>query len=390
MAVLGYSRHAMFAYQQNQRYFAQFPKGFDALAVRELTDLGARQVETAGLGAHFTADAATLYRINYGARLVTRVLAPLVQFPCRSTDDLYDAARSVDWAGIMDPDRSFAIFANVQRNDAITHSQYAALRLKDAIVDRFQDTGRRRPRVDRQRTDYTFSLFIDRNEAVVSLDTSGGSLHRRGYRQARVPAPLQETLAAAILESAAWDGDKPVYDPMCGSGTLLCEALMRRCRIPAGYLRQRFGFQRLPDFNAIAWRSLKNQMDRQIRPLPPGAIAGSDIDAAAVKASRTNLIALPYGRRVPVDVTDFRQITRLENRLIVINPPYGIRLEKDQDLSGFYKTLGDFLKRRCRNSTAWIYFGERAHLKAIGLKASEKIPLANADLDGRLARFDLY
>ena len=379
----------MLLYQKNQRYFAQFPKGFDAMAVQELAQLGATDIDIAGLGAHFTADTKTLYRINYASRLLIRVLAPLFSFPCKTTDQLHAQAKTMDWAAVMDPSRTFAIFANVQHS-AITHSQFAALRLKDAIVDRFRETGRKRPQVERQAPDYRFSLYVHRDQAVVSLDTSGGSLHRRGYRQTTVPAPLQETLAAAILETAGWDGTCPVYDPMCGSGTLLSEALMRYCRIPPGYLRQRFGFQFLPDFNPIAWRALKNEIDRKIRPLLPGLIAGSDLSPQAVQAARTNITTLPFGRRVIVETADFCQITRLNRKLIVVNPPYGIRLEKDRDLSDFYKTLGDFLKQRSQGSTAFVYFGEREHIKHLGLKSSLKLPLANADLDGRLVKYDLY
>jgi 23S rRNA (guanine2445-N2)-methyltransferase len=379
----------MYLYQENKRYFAQYAAGFDAMATKELAELGAESIAAEGNGAHFTADARTLYRINYMSRVITRVLAPLFAFDCQSTDQLYNEAKSIDWAGVFDPARSFAVFANV-RNSAINHSQFAALRLKDAIVDRFRETGRKRPRVDRHVPDCGFNLFIHKDRAVVSLDTSGGSLHRRGYRQETVEAPFQETLAAAILEMARWDGDRKVYDPMCGSGTLMTEALMRYCRIPAGYLRQRFGFQRLPDFNPIAWRALKNEMDRQIRPLPPGRIAGSDLSPQAVHAARTNIGLLPFARRVPIQVSDFRKITRLEQSLIICNPPYGIRLEKDRDLSGFYQTLGDFLKQRCQASTAYIYFGDRDYIKSIGLKSSWKQPLSNGGLDGRLVKYELY
>lgn len=201
---------------------------------------------------------------------------------------------------------------------------------------------------------------------------------------------MQATVAAALLRYAEWSGQKPIYDPMCGSDTLLCEALMAYCRIPAGYLRDRFGFQLLPDFQPSIWQTVKTQTDHQIRALPDRLIAGSDISSQAIQAAKTNLQCLPNGSRVHLSVMDFKNIEHLRDRIILCNPPYGIRLGEPKKLGQFYQALGNFLKQRCTGSSAFIYFGNREMLKHIGLKPSWKKPLENGGLDGRLTKFELY
>ncbi|MBW1759139.1 MAG: class I SAM-dependent RNA methyltransferase, partial [Deltaproteobacteria bacterium] len=182
----------------------------------------------------------------------------------------------------------------------------------------------------------------------------------------------------------------PLYDPMCGSGTLLCEALMKTCRIPAGFLKKNFGFCFLPDFNKGLWESIKKRADEKIRPLPSELIAGSDIERMAVNAAKTNCRILPGGEMIKICRTDFKDISNLENSVILCNPPYGIRLKKEEDLGEFYKNFGDFLKQRCKGSQAYIYFGNREMLKKIGLKPAWKKPIRNAGLDGRIAKYELY
>ena len=301
----------------------------------------------------------------------------------------YNRASKVEWTSLFKLDQTFAIFANVA-NSRITHSQYAALCLKDAIVDSFQSQLGKRPSVAKQNPDIWFNLHVENDHAVISLDTSGGSLHRRGYRQQSVEAPMQETLAAAIIRLAEWHGERPLYDPMCGSGTLLSETLLHHCRIPAGYLRQKFGFEFLPDFDRALWQSIKKEVIETIVDLPEGLLTGSDIADEAVRASQTNLRCLPHGERIRITRTDFRSIPNLENTTIVCNPPYGIRMGKDENLGEFYKALGDFLKQKCQGSTAYIYFGDRKLIPNIGLRPAWRKPLKNGNLDGRLARFDIY
>ena len=239
----------MYQYQKSKTYFAQIADGFEELALDELKRLGADTVEPAYRGIRFSARPEALYRINYQSRLVSRVLAPMVSFRCRNRDDLYREARSVDWPGLFSLEDTFGIFANVSDNENLRHSKFAALCLKDAVADQFRKRMGKRPYVDKTRPDLWIHLLIRRQHATISIDTSGGSLHRRGYRRSPVAAPMKETLAAAVLALSGWQGDTPLYDPMCGAGTLLCEAMLTACRIPAGYLRSRFGFERLPDFD---------------------------------------------------------------------------------------------------------------------------------------------
>ncbi|RPJ74901.1 MAG: class I SAM-dependent RNA methyltransferase [Desulfobacteraceae bacterium] len=379
----------MYAYQQNRRYFAQAAEGIEEAAAEEVKPLGASAIRLAYRGLYFEADKAALYRINYQSQLLTRVIAPLEAFGCHTTEALYRRARSLAWKEFLNPEQTFAVFANVA-NSRIRHSQYAALCLKDAIVDYFREAFGRRPDVERINPDLWVSLFIENDRAVIGIDTSGGSLHRRGYRKETLEAPMQESVAAAIIRRTEWDGSRPLYDPMCGSGTLLAEALIRHCRIPPGLLRTRFGFERLPDFDPGVWAAVKAAGDRRMRPLPPGLIAGSDIAGEAVAAARTNLSRLPHGSGISVARLDFRRMEGLPDRVIVCNPPYGIRLRGDGDIGEFYRGFGDFLKQRCRGSSAFIYFGNREMLKHIGLRPAWRLPLRNGALDGRLARFDLY
>lgn len=379
----------MFLYQHDNRYYAQANPGLVEIAATELTALGARDPRRTGGGVAFEADLETLYRINYQARLVSRILAPLAEFDCRGPDDLYRGAKAVAWERIFSPGHTFAVFANV-RSQTLRHSGFAALRVKDAVADRFRERLGRRPDVDPKSPDLWIALHLEADRATVSLDTSGGSLHRRGYRRQTVEAPIQETLAAAMVHWSQWDFRRPLVDPMCGSGTLVCEALMAACRIPSGYLRRRFGFAFLPDYDNRRWGAIKRHADDQIRAVPAGLIQAGDIAPQAVSAARTNLALLPHGEKVRVRRCDLQDWHNLENALILCNPPYGIRLSRDTDLAGWYARLGDFLKRRCRGATALIYFGQRAHLKHIGLRPTWKKPVPSGGLDGRLARFDMY
>ena len=222
------------------------------------------------------------------------------------------------------------------------------------------------------------------------MDTSGGSLHRRGYRRESVAAPMIETLAAAVIACTGWDGQQPLVDPFCGSGTLLCEAYLAASHTPAGVLRQRFGFQMLPDFKAHLWQQVKREGLNKRALISPGLLSGSDISGDAVRAASINAATITRHHNMAIEQQDVFDIPQLESKVIVCNPPYGIRLGRGEDLGGFYKRLGDFLKKRCRHSTAFIYFGERSYIKRLGLRPSWRKPLAAGGLDGRLVKYALY
>jgi putative N6-adenine-specific DNA methylase len=379
----------VYEYQKDGRYFAQVADGLKEAGAEELAQLGAEDVSPEFSGIYFRADKPALYRINYLTRLLSRVLAPLISFGCHDTDTLYRTAKGVEWQDFFAQGNTFAVSGTVS-DSAISHSKFAALRLKDAVVDYFREKTGQRPDVSARNPDILLNLHIRKDTAVISLDTSGGALHRRGYREETVAAPMQETVAAAIIRFSQWDGSVPLYDPLCGSGTLLCEALMRYCHVPAGVFRDRFGFEFLPDFDGAVWKEVKRAADGRIRELPKGLIAGSDVSGEAVGAARTNLMGLHYGKNVSVERVDFRDLPALGGHVIVTNPPYGIRMGGDGNLEVFYKELGDFLKQKCRGSAAFVYFGERGYIKNIGLKASWKKPITAGGLDGRLVKYEMY
>jgi putative N6-adenine-specific DNA methylase len=385
------SKDVAVEYREKERFFAQTQRGLESVALEELEELGAQQCKESFCGVYFKAVPGILYRINYCARTVSRVLAPLVSFDSPSDDVLYKKALVFSWPGLFSIDKTFAVKANVS-NSRITHSRYAALRLKDAVADHFRRTHGRRPNVDAAKPDILLNLNIRENRAVISLDTSGESLHRRGYRVAPVTAPLQETLAAAIIRLSGWKGETPLLDPMCGSGTLLAEALMSYSRIPPGFKRKRdrFGFIHLPDFKEDVWHKIKNEVDREIRPCPGELIKGSDIDASAVKAARKNLNQIPGGTCVAIHTYDFRHLDKIENHTIVTNPPYGVRMGERRELFTLYRQLGDFLKQQCPVSTAHILCGDKELTKHIGLKISHRIPIYNGPIETRLVKVDVY
>jgi putative N6-adenine-specific DNA methylase len=379
----------MYEYQRTNRFFAQISEGIIELGTQELSELSAYNIIPEYGGIHFNADKKSLYRINYCARLFSRILAPLASFDCISTDQLYEKSRQINWTDFVSIKNTFAVFSNVS-NSNITNSHYASLRLKDGIVDSFREKTGGRPDIDAKDPDIWLNLHIRNNKAIISLDTSGGSLHRRGYRKESVKAPMKETVAAAIIRYSEWDGTVPLYDPMCGSGTLLSEALMYHCKIPPGILRKQFGFEFLPDYDNSLWTNVKKEVDRQIRTLPTGHIAGSDLSIKSIKAAKLNLRNLQNGKKIRLEASDFRKSAGLQNGIIVTNPPYGIRTGTRQKLDLLYKSLGDFLKQKCKGSTAYIYFGEREFIKKIGLKAQWKKPLKTGGLDGRLVKYELF
>ena len=379
----------MFEYQKTGRFFAQAAGKTEQFAAAELKEFGVKEIRPIYRGIWFRTDLEHIYRINYRNRLLTRVLAPLLTFDCHSSDYLLKTASKIRWNELFSTKETFAVFATVSHSK-ITHSRYASLVLKDAIVDYFRQKTGERPSIDRDNPDVWINLHIENNKAQISLDTSGGSLHKRGYRLESVAAPMQETLAAAIIRISGWNGKTPLLDPMCGSGTLLAEAMMHFCRIPAAFNRQYFGFEHLPDFEPEIWEKIKADGTRLQRNLPENLLFGSDIDFKAVRAARKNLNSFPQGKNVKIEQADFRETDGLKNGTIVCNPPYGIRLGEEEKLKRIYRDLGDFLKQKCKGSTAFIYCGNRKLIPALGLKPNAKIPLVNGNLDGRLLKLEIY
>ncbi len=378
-----------YVYEKQSLYFAQVSETIKDLAAEELKELKAENIEPVFRGIWFCASKKDFYNITYQTRLCSRILAPLAVFDCPDKDILYKTAKKIYWEEFLTPSKTFSIISNVS-NSNITHSNFAGLRVKDAIADYFRDRTNKRPNVDSVSPYVTFHLHIYQNKATLSVDASGGSLHKRGYREESVSAPMQETVAAAIIRLSGWNGQTPLYDPMCGSGTLLCEALMHFCRIPSQIFREEFGLQRLPDFDAALWRKIKDQALQEITPISQGLIAGSDKDEYAVTAARTNLMGLHHGNLVEISRHPFQELDPMEHTTIVTNPPYGIRMGNDQDMNLFYQELGQFLRNQCKGCTAYVYFGEPKFIKKVPLAPSWKKNLVIGDLDGKLVKYDIF
>ncbi len=380
----------MYQYQKTEIYLAQVPEDLKEYAVEELKSLGAEEIRETYRGVYFKANKETLYKINFQSRLVVRVLAPLITFSCHSDKYLYKTAyNNINWEDFLSESSSFFIISNVS-NSKIKHSRYAAQRLKDAIADYFVKKYGKRPSVSKKDPDIYINLFIKNNKATISIDTSGGSLHKRGYKKQSVEAPMSEIVAAALVKISGWNSDKPLYDPFCGSGTILCEAFMYATNTPSGILRKRFGFENLPDFDKKVWQNVKERAINEIKEIPQELISGSDISELAVNTTLKNCSLIDKENKIVVKKMDFRKLKLKKDTVIITNPPYGIRLKTEQPIKTLYKDLGDFLKREVKNSSAFIYFGNRELIKSVGLRPKYKKIIFNGGLEGRFVRYDIY
>ena len=380
----------MFRYQNTKRFLGILADDCKKLGAQELQELGAKNTELDYRAVYFDAKPGDLYKIAYCNRLFSRIMAPLHRFDCHHDDILYKRGKQMQWEKILSPEKTFAIFANVG-NSNIRHSKFAAQRLKDAICDYFVDRCGERPSVDTENPDVWLNLHINKNKATINIDLMGQTGHKRGYRTTSVEAPMRETLAAAIVRESGWDGQTPLYDFMCGSGTLAIEAMMSYCRIPARYNQEKFGFENLPDFSLGLWESVKHDADSKMRPLEPGMIFASDMNKEAISSVIENTEALPFGDRIEVKTCKFQDVGPINDATIISNPPYGVRLETGTDDPGeFMKEIGDFLKQQCTGTTAWLYIGSTKLVKRVGLRPACRIPLDNGGIDGRLIRLDMY
>ncbi|PIE52459.1 RNA methyltransferase [Candidatus Fermentibacteria bacterium] len=370
------------------KILGQISQGLEELGKTELEKLGAKGAKAVFRGVFFETDAAGAMRVNYCSRLFDRFLLPLFTFSCHDSDQLYSKAKKYHWENLFGIKSTFAVTAAVS-GGRIKHSRWAGLKLKDAIADHFRDICGKRPYVDRKEPDAGLDLRIRGSRAEVRLDLSGGALHRRGYRKQTVKAPMRETVAAAALEMTGWKGEKPLSDPMCGSGTILCEALMKYCRIPAGYYRKKWGFYRMEEYSKLTWKQVKAEADHRIISLPEKLLSGSDVSHEAVSAARSNLETFRDGKKVIVSQRDWHESQGYADTVILTNPPHGIRIF-EETAGMLVKEFGDFLKQKCQGSTAYIFLGDTKLLKKVGLRTAWRKELSSGGLNGRLARYDLY
>lgn len=366
--------------------------GLEEILADELRQCGAKDIEPLTRAVAFTGDMRVLYRANYTCRTALAILKPFAEFEANDEQELYDNVAKIKWEKIIDVDGTFMIDSTTS-GEIFTHSYYAALKTKDAIVDRLRRLFNHRPNIDTENADFKINLHIADTHVTLLLNSSGESLHKRGYRQGVGLAPLNEVLAAGMIKLAGWKCDCNFYDPMCGSGTLLIEAAMLANNIPAQYYRrENFAFKRWRDFNIGEWKSVKEQEDRKI-----GAgdfeceIWGNDIDLDVLQQAEQNLQYAKLHKDVMLYHGSFENQEPPEGKtLIVTNPPYGERI-KVEDLNALYTKLGDTFKNlygeRCE---VWLITSDFEAMKHIGLHPSKKIQLFNGALDCRLLKFELY
>ncbi len=372
--------------------FVSCAPALEPLLLDELKELGVSDLHVGYRGVFVEQwDWPTLYKINYGSRLASRVLLPLARFRCFDRKSLYRHIFDIDWSAYLKDGYTFAIDANVHHRE-LRNSLFAAQVVKDAICDQMRQRTGRRPSIDVQNPTIQLNLYIQQTLAIISFDTSGAPLHKRGYRQESVEAPVQETLAAAMLRLAHYSPDQIMLDPCCGSGTLLIEAALMATQTPPGYLRQQWGFMRHPEYNVTEWLKVRNKLDEKRQPLKSNHLFGIDINKNAVWATKTNLKAAGFGQFVEVSQADFRDFTpSIPPTLILTNPPHGRRLEDENQLRPFYRALGDFMKQKsAKPSRGFIFTGNLELAKEVGLAASRRHVLSNGGIDSRLLEYDLY
>ncbi|HEX9204596.1 MAG TPA: THUMP domain-containing protein [Candidatus Deferrimicrobiaceae bacterium] len=373
-----------------RRFFATTFKGLEEVLAGEIAALGGEDVAIAAGGVSFSGDLALCYRANLWLRSANRVVTLLSEFPAPTPAALYEGIREIAWTGLFPPERTIAVDANV-RDSGITHSHFAAQKTKDAIVDRFRDETGRRPDVDTVSPDVRIVVRIVRDECAASLDTSGESLNRRGYRSAPTEASLKETLAAGLILLAGWQGEQPLIDPACGAGTIPIEAALIAGNVAPGSFGRPFGFQRLHGYDRKRWEALLSEAREASRHPIPVRLEGSDISPAAVAGALRNATNAKVQERILFSARSIRNFSPGEGPgVILCNPPYGARLPGGAQAEAFYREMGEALKKRCRGWTAYLLSGNPAVTKFLGLKASRKFPVMNGPIDCRLLKYELY
>jgi len=369
-----------------EAFFAPCPRGLEALLADELSALGAASAQAVPGGVGFSGNWETCYRANLWSRLASRVLWRVAEFEYRDEDDLYAAARAVNWFDHFDVRRTLRVYVTAQKSP-LKSLEFATLRVKDAVCDRFRDDVGRRPDVDRARPDVRVHVFLEERHGALYLDTSGEALFKRGWRAETVEAPLRENLAAGIVMLAGWTPEQPLLDPMCGGATLLVEAAaMARGRAPG--LRRSFGFEKLDTFNGVLWKALREQAAQPARHAPRLALFGSDADAKALGSARRNLAAAGVERWVMLEAVDIlERKAPAASGVMIANPPYGERLGEAEALARFYPKLGDALKRNFAGWNCFFFTADRRMEKLMRLQTSRRTVLYNGALECRLYEF---
>ena len=363
--------------------------GLEEILAQELKMLGAQAVKIGVRNVQFVGDTGFMYKVNLCLRTALRILKPIHRKNISKIDEVYQAMHGIAWEDIMDENSTFAIRATVMTSDP-QNSMYVALKAKDGLVDRFRSRVGSRPNVDKDFPDFSIHLYVTDKKVEVSLDSSGTSLHQRGYRSATNIAPINEVLAAGILMLSDWRGDTDFLDPMCGSGTLLIEAAMIACNIPPNLNRKEFAFQKWSDWDNDLYEKIEASSLNKIRSFSYN-ITGYDKAPSAIRKAAQNISNANLNDFIKIEREDFFRTVKLnpdKSLHILFNPPYGERLPIDVDV--FYKRIGDTLKQSYSGSQAWFISANMEALKHVGLRPSRRIKVFNGKLESKLVKYELY
>ena len=361
--------------------------GLEPVLAKELTQLGANEVQIGRRMVSFMGDKEMMYRANFQLHTAIRILKPIKHFKALSADDVYREGQKIDWSEYIGLDKTFAV-DSVVFSEEFRHSKFVAYKVKDAIVDQFREKTGKRPNISVANPDIRLNIHIAEDKCTLSLDSSGESLHRRGYRQESVEAPLNEVLAAGMILMTGWQGETDFIDPMCGSGTLLVEAALIAHNMAPGLFRKEYAFEKWPDFDSDLFDRIYND-DSSEREFTHH-IYGYDVDIKAVNTARLNVRAAGLLNDITVEEADFKNFTQpKEKSIIVTNPPYGERISTP-DLLGTYKMIGERLKHQFLNNDAWILSYREECFDQIGLKPSIKIPVYNGSLECEFRKYQIF
>ncbi len=362
--------------------------GFEEILAKELRNLGAGNVEIGVRSVSFDGDTGFMYKANLCLRTAIKIIKPIHSFSVRDEMDLYKKIYAIDWSPYLTPDTTFAIDTTVN-SEQFTHSLYVSQKTKDAIADKFRETDGRRPNVDVKFPDVRLNIHIQKGHCNVSLDSSGRSLHHRGYRISTNIAPINEVLAAGLLLLSGWDGQSDFLDPMCGSGTFLTEAAMIACNIPANINRKEFAFEKWADFDEELFEKITDSCLNRTREFHH-KIIGYDKAPSAVRKAIENVENANLSEYISIERKNFFDTEKLTDNplLMVFNPPYGERL--NIDMEDFYAEIGDTLKRNYPGTNAWFITSNLEALKFVGLRPSRKIKVFNSHLESRLVKYEMY
>jgi len=373
---------------EREKYIAKTLKGLEGVLKQELFDIGIEKCRVTSRAIEFHATKEQMYRANYELRTAINILKPLYSFKAETEQEVYDKVKEFDWTALFGVDQTFAISHTV-RSEFFTHSQYISLKTKDAIVDQFRDKYGSRPSVDPKEPDIKFNLFIREDKCSILLDTSGDSLFKRGYREQVNKAPLNEVLAAGLINLSGWDKNSPLIDPMCGSGTIAIEAAMMLCNIPAGYYRMNYGFFTWNDFDVSLWKKVRNEAKEKINLTKGIKIIASDLAMRSIRAAHHNLDNTPEIKRIiRFKVEDCLDIyPGHEKGTIIINPPYGERIYKDE-VAILYERFGNHVQEEFPGFKLCILSSNLEALDLINLKKVNDFDLLNGSIECKYRIFE--